>query len=292
MTDATGITAVVAGYLSLDHLETPAGTFENVPGGGALYGSLASSAAGALTHLVAARPADFPQSALDALEQAGISLVYLTEGGIARRSRLVEPDTTSRRLTPAHAEEAWWERTNALAPQLPDGVRADVFILTPMPVAAAWKAVEIARSVGARVVLDTSEAFASEECAALLVLIGHVDVFAPSRAEIVLLTGTRDEERARRELAARCPVLIEKRGADGARLSVNGDVLSDQPSRAYAIRDATGAGDALVATFAVLNTAGVGPEAALTAGLDAAARAASAVGPSAYGVSLAQRGDL
>lgn len=286
MTAARQPVAAVVGYLSLDTLHTPVGTFHRVPGGAALYSALAASAAGAQTDLLAAVGTDIPEWVLDALGQAGVDLAHsVPTEGPCRRTELVETDRASaERHTLAYAAESWWERTIALAPCLPPYLRPDVVVLTPMPADVARRAIRNARSAGARVVMDTSEAFAATERADLLRLVAGVDVFAPSRAEIALLTGQGDEETARRELAARVPVLVEKRGAHGARLSVEGAVVCEKPSHATCVRDATGAGDALVATFAVLTAAGLAPADALEAALDAAARAASAVGPAAFGV--------
>lgn len=280
----------VAGYLSLDDLVCPAGTFQGVPGGGGLYAALAAARAGAETQLIAKVGSDFPESVLRALPPLGVTIDQVVrDRGASRRAVLMEPVAhVSQRLSPTHGAATWWDRTEALAPLPPSRLEADLLILTPMPPSIAARWLPVARKAEARIALDTSTAFAATEPPSVCAAAAAADIFAPSAEEIACLAPGRDPDAARAELAALSPVFLEKRGKEGARLWRDGAMIADLPSRAGEVRDATGAGDALMAAFAVAMAGGLDAEVALAAGLDMAALVVSDVGPAAFGVPLGE----
>ena len=277
----------VAGYLSLDTIRCPGGTFADVVGGGALYAALGGVAMGGDVHLVARVGHDFPQRALEDLAALGIRLDALERVATpSRRSELIERDASpdSRRTTPAYGDAQWWERTNALAP-MPLDAPLDAYMVAAMPAAVARAHIRVARRHGALVVADTSEAFARTEPEALLRIAGEVDVFAPSREEVRWLLDD-DDASAHARLAAQTPIVVQKRGADGYWLSAHGGPPSSQPSRATRVVDTTGAGDASVGALMVGLAQGLAPAAALELAATIAARAVSAVGPAGLGLAL------
>ena len=280
----------VAGYLSLDTIACPYGTFENVPGGAALYAALGARAAGARVRLRAALCEDFPALWLDALAAAGIDLEGLgPAAGATRRARLEDREATheraTRRASPHHGEPAWWTRTRALAP-MPCRSPAAVVVVTAMPVECLVRHVETARALGARVVADTSEAYAAAEGEALLAALPRLDLFAPSREEVRLLLPGLDDVAAQRALDSRCPQVVQKRGPDGMWWSSAGLPVFHEPSHLREVADSTGAGDAAVGALAAGLARGLPVTELLREASAIAAYAAGMVGPLGLGLDL------
>jgi len=284
----------VAGYLSLDTIVCPYGTFEDVPGGAALYAALGARAGGGRVRLRASLCGDFPTPWLDALSALGIELDGLEPAaGETRRGRLEDREAThervTRRNTPHHRDPEWWARTWALAPT-PCPHPADVVLLTAMPVDCLVRHVEAARALGARVVADTSEAYAGAEGEALLAALPRLDLFAPSREEVRLLLPGLDDEAAQRALVAHGPQVVQKRGPDGMWWSSAGRPLHREPSRAREIADSTGAGDAAVGALAAGLAHGLPVPQLLREASAVAACAAGMVGPLGLGLDLERGG--
>ena len=278
----------MAGYISLDTIVSPSGTFHDVPGGAALYAALGARTAGARVRIRAAVCDDFPRQWLDALSSLGIGLDGLEPAaGATRRARLEDreaaPGTTTRRNSPHHHDPAWWERTRALAPS-PCDATADAVVVTAMPVAGLERHARFARERGALVVADTSEAYAATETAGLLAALPRLDLFAPSREEVRLLFPALDGEAAQRALDARCPRVVQKRGPDGLWWSSAGEAVQREPSHAYDIADSTGAGDAVVGALAAGLARGLPVPAILFKASEIAARAAGNIGPLGLGL--------
>ncbi|MCY4452476.1 MAG: PfkB family carbohydrate kinase [Immundisolibacterales bacterium] len=279
----------VAGYLSLDTIVCPYGTFEDVPGG-ALYAALGARAAGARVRLRASVCEDFPALWLDALATVGIDLEGLESApGATRRARLEDREAThaqaTRRASPHHEDPEWWARTRALAPA-PCRAPADVVVITAMPADCLVRHAEAAHSLGARVVADTSEAYARLEAEALLAALPRLDLFAPSREEVHLLLPGLDDEAARHALDARCPQIVHKRGPDGMWWSTAGLPVYHEPSHAREIADSTGAGDAAVGALAAGLARDLPVTDLLREASAIAACAAGMVGPLGLGLDL------
>ena len=281
----------VAGYLSLDTIVCPSGTFEDVPGGAALYAALGARMAGARVRIRAALCDDFPRAALAALSALDVDLDGLEPApGPSRRARLMDrhasPAHATRRASPHHRDPEWWARTRALAPS-PCRLRADAAVVTAMPVSCLERHARAARSLGARVVADTSEAYAAAEGEALLAVLPRLDLFAPSREEVRLILPGLDDEAAQRVLDARCPRVVQKRGPEGMWYSSAGLPVRREPSRARAITDSTGAGDAAVGALGAGLVLGIPVPELLHEASEIAARAAGGIGPVGLGLELA-----
>ena len=288
--EEAGPQITVAGFLSLDTIVCPYGTFDDVPGGAALYAALGARAAGARVRLRAALCEDFPAVWLDALDAAGIDLGGLESAtGTTRRARLEDRDAgherATRRACPHHRDPEWWARTRALAPA-PCRHPADVVVATAMPVECLLRHVEAAHTLGARVVADTSEGFAAVEGEDLLAALPRLDLFAPSREEVRLLFPGFGDEAAQRALDTLCPQVVQKRGPEGMWWSSAGRPVYREPSHAREIADSTGAGDAAVGALAT-GLARALPVPDLLRGASAiAAHAARMVGPLGLGLDL------
>ncbi len=276
---------LVAGYLSLDRIDCPAGRFVDVPGGGALYAALGALAAGAAVHLAAKAGADFPDAALHGLHNCGIRLDGVERvRGPSRRAALIEPAGSGR--SRQQAASGWWERTRALAPPILD-VDVDGCVLTPMPPELALAYARIYRAKAALLVADTSEAYAGAATDAVLMLAAQVDVFAPSRAEVALLVPDGNDEARHHGIAMHAPALVEKRGPEGFWLTTRDVLRRPIPSVATSVTDATGAGDASVGAIAAGLARGLDVEAAVRRAAEIAALAVGGVGPMGLGLDLA-----
>ena len=288
--EGAGPRVTVAGFLSLDTITCPYGTFEGVPGGAALYAALGARAAGARVRLRAALCDDFPAVWLDALDAAGIDLGGLEPAtGTTRRARLEDRDAcherATRRASPHHRDPQWWARTRDLAPA-PCPHPADVVVATAMPVECLLRHIETARTLGARIVADTSEGIAAAQGQALLAALPRLDLFAPSREEVHLLFPGVDDEAAQRALDARCPQVVQKRGPEGMWWSSAGRPVYREPSHAREIADSTGAGDAAVGALAAGLARGLQATDLLREASLISAHAARMVGPLGLGLDL------
>ncbi|GLW65113.1 carbohydrate kinase [Actinomadura rubrobrunea] len=114
------------------------------------------------------------------------------------------------------------------------------------------------RRDGARVFADlgwdSTETWSTE----VLDRLRHVDVFLPNAVEAMAYTRTRSPEEAARALAERVPLVVVKRGGDGA-LAIDAATGECAESRALPVEalDATGAGDVFAAGFVFGTLAGL-----------------------------------
>jgi sugar/nucleoside kinase (ribokinase family) len=230
---------IVAGYLSMDRIVTETQTYARVPGGAALYAALGARVAGAEVAIVAAAGEDWPEAWTAALAARGIDVAAVERrGGETRRARLVYTAGEARHSA-HHADAAWWERTSALAPPRVEAGGDDVIVAAPMPAARLARLID---EVGeARVVADTSEAFAQAEGEAMRALLPRLCVFAPSVAEVAHLAGGDASS-----LLALCGTVVEKRGREGVIVHRRGHGPVPIAAPAVVTIDATGAGDATV----------------------------------------------
>jgi sugar/nucleoside kinase (ribokinase family) len=234
---------IVAGYLSMDRIVTDTERFSDVPGGAALYAALGARAAGAEVMLAAAAGEDWPEAWTQALAGRGIDVSQVQRRtGATRRARLVYGPADARHSV-HHGQAAWWERTAALAPPRIAASPDDVVVAAPMPASRLARLIEEAGE--ARVVADTSEAFARAEGEALLALLPRLAVFAPSAAEVALLA-----EGDAASLVALCATIVEKRGGEGVVVHRRDADAVRIAAPATTVVDATGAGDATVGALA------------------------------------------
>jgi sugar/nucleoside kinase (ribokinase family) len=276
----------VVGYLSLDEIVIRGRRHDDVPGGAALYAALGAAAAGARVFLGAARGPDLPAAVLDGLRGAGVDVsAVVPRAHPTRRTRLVYGDD-GQRESGHYREPGWHEATRALAPPLlPDRVHPSAVVVTAMSLDDLERQVAWARARGVKVVVDTSEVFAATDPARLLALLPNIDLFAPSREETRCMCPGLDDDSALTALAARCPRVVQKRGAEGLVFAAAArSAPLHLPALTAAVVDPTGAGDACVGALAVGLLRGLADPALLQLGLETAARTVAAIGPAGLGL--------
>lgn len=170
------------------------------------------------------------------------------------------------------------------SPTLLDGVtrlHLSGYLLFSAPGGAlVTAAVADARARGVPVSLDPASvgfltALGSDR---FLTLTEGVDVLLPSRDEVCLLAGRSDPEEAAVALSRRFPLVVAKRGAQGALVAASGAVRGRVRALPAAVRDTTGAGDAFTGAFLAALLTGADPVAAAREGCRAGALAVGEVG--------------
>ncbi|MFF1276183.1 carbohydrate kinase family protein [Streptomyces marokkonensis] len=141
-------------------------------------------------------------------------------------------------------------------------------------------ALEAARARGVPVSLDPASAgfLGALGIDRFPALVEGVDVLLPSRDEACLLTGASDAADAAARLSRRVPLVVVKRGAEGALIARSGEVCARVPAVPATPRDTTGAGDAFTGAFLAALLAGAEPEQAAKEGCRAGAQAVEQTG--------------
>ena len=271
----------VIGYLSIDTITTDGEVVADVPGGAALYAALGALALGGQVALIACAGEDYPGVWLEQMAALGIDISHVRrKSGPTRRARLAT-FAGGDRQSAHHGETLWWDRTEALAPELPGDLRADCISLAPMPPELAMRAV---RSTNVPVTADTSAAFAKADRVALISLVRQLSCFAPSLEETRILLPGLSDSMALRYLAATGPDVVQKRGAAGMCVCAARQGLIRRVRSPEAVEvDATGAGDATVGALAVGLARGLPLRSAAEQAAGIGARAVTGHGPSALG---------
>jgi sugar/nucleoside kinase (ribokinase family)/fructoselysine-6-P-deglycase FrlB-like protein len=275
---------VVIGNLTIDDVVHPDGeTRMASPGGNAIHAATSARIWGVSVGVVARVGADFPTSALARLRDAGIDTLGLRPitGSTVRNWVVYEED----------GRRSWVYRTPPgrsleVAPQpedVPPGWtgqqgRTSVVHVAAMPFASAVRMVEhVRRSGQAILTLDTHEDWIAGR-AEVVALARQVDVFLPSREELVGIVGYDDPERACRELLAEgLPAVVVKCGSEGAVVGNAAGRISSIAAPQVDVVDATGAGDSFCGGLAAGLALG---EELLVAAQRGAATAGAALGAS------------
>ena len=244
----TGL-VVVIGNLTIDDVVRPDGSTQmGSLGGNCVHTATAALVNGAEAAVVARKGEDFPDEALARLTSAGVDLTSITAvaGPTVRNWVVYEADGRRHWLYRTEAE-----RSQEVAPT-PDDLatglvaRAAVVHIAAMPLLNAELLVQAVREQNADAVitLDTHEDWVDGHQDRLLQLARQVDVFAPSREELAVLTGTSDAVAGCGALAARgLDRAVVKAGRDGAYV-LDGGRITRVPAAEVVVQDSTGAGDA------------------------------------------------
>lgn len=270
---------MVAGTLSLDDLTTPSGRVQEEPGGSAAYSALAVAPL-APVRVVAAVGRD-GAAARAVLDQPGINGedVVVRPGATYRWRATHDPDTG--------AVDAGQQRFGVYRgwhPQLTAASRSAPICLVGSMLPACQQAV-LAQCAGARlIVADTMEDFIETEPEAVRRCLAGADVVCLNLRELRRLGDADTDEVARSVLGVgRTQAVVVKCGPAGVRLVTAAGTLLLPAAPVPAVRDPTGAGDALAGGFCGelarrRSTDPAAHPAALRVGLAAAARAVSDFG--------------
>jgi fructoselysine-6-P-deglycase FrlB-like protein/sugar/nucleoside kinase (ribokinase family) len=282
--EAGGPDVVVIGNVTIDDVVRPdGGTTMAALGGNTIHAATGARIWGVSVGVVARVGADFPDAALGRLRDAGIDTGGLrpVPGPTVRNWIVYEGD----------GRRSWVyrtppERSLEVAPRpgdLPSGWdgrpgHPPVIHVAAMPFASAQRIVDHLRERGPAVVtLDTHEGWTAGR-SEVLALARRVDVFVPSREELVAVLGYDDPERACRELLGEgVAAVIVTCGPDGAvGRAVDGLISSVGAAPVVAV-DPTGAGDSFCGGLAAGLALG---EELLVAAHRGAATAGAAIGAS------------
>jgi fructoselysine-6-P-deglycase FrlB-like protein len=256
-------------------------------GGDCLYAALAARLWEPSIGVVTRRGDDFPADVWTRLQKLGLCLDGVVDipGPTIRNWVIYEAD----------GQRHWVYRTPPERPaevavqseDLPDAWlsprSAPVVHVAAMPLDAAERIVETLRrkAPNAVILLDTHEDYVRGYRDRLLRLAAQVDVFLPSREELLDLVGYDDPARAVQELWPQkgAPLVVAKMGKDGV-LLWDRDRSKVVPVEATSARivDETGAGDAFCGGFAAGIAQGLDPVEAARRGTVSAAFAVEGFG--------------
>nr|WP_246458593.1 sugar kinase [Streptomyces himalayensis] len=213
-----------------------------------------------------------PRLVVDPEAPTGTVICLVDAGASAERTFLTDSGA-SLRLSPAD-----W------SPSLLDGVarlHLSGYLCFSRPSRALVKAaVSSARARGVPVSMDPASAGFLRELGVdrFLELAQGIDVLLPSGDEARWLTGVPDEVDAAAELSRHFPLVVVKRGVEGAVVARAGAVRARIPAVPATARDTTGAGDAFTGAFLAALLTGAEAETAAIEGCRAGARAVQQVG--------------
>jgi fructoselysine-6-P-deglycase FrlB-like protein/sugar/nucleoside kinase (ribokinase family) len=279
---------IVVGDLTLDDVVMPDGTTHMASiGGDCLYAALAARLWESSVGVVTRRGDDFPADVWTRLQKLGVCLdgVVDVPGPTIRNWVIYEADGQRHwvyRTPPERPTEV------AVQPEdLPDAWLsarpAPVVHVAAMPIDAAERIVETLRrkAPDATIMLDTHEDYVRGYRDRLLRLAASVDVFLPSREELLDLVGYDDPPRAVQELWAQkgAPLVVAKMGKEGVLLwDRDRSKVAAVEATSARIVDETGAGDAFCGGFAAGLAQGLGPVEAARRGTVSAAFAVEGFG--------------
>jgi fructoselysine-6-P-deglycase FrlB-like protein/sugar/nucleoside kinase (ribokinase family) len=279
---------IVVGDLTLDDVVLSDGTTHMASiGGDCLYAALGARLWEPHLGIVTRRGDDFPRDRLSDLENLGLCLdgVVDVPGPTIRNWVIYETDgrrTWIYRTAPSRPVEVAVHPED-LPPSWLSQQPSPVVHVAAMPIEAAERIVESVRrqAPGAVILLDTHEDYVRGYRDRLLRLAASVDVFLPSREELVDLVGFDDPPRALRELWPEkgAPLVVAKLGKDGVLLwdRDRSAVVALDAAPAHVV-DVTGAGDAFCGGFAAGLAQGLDPLEAARRGTVSAAFATEGVG--------------
>jgi ribokinase len=279
------------GYLSIDWIQNSEGSFGPIPGGAALYAALGARAVGMPAGICAAIGQDYPSAWRRALVTSRIDITNVsTRSGPTRTTRLYY-DPKGNRHSPHFRDPEWEERTQHLAPPIPDDLqRFGVLTIGPAPIETLRALAARAAAGNHKLIVDTSVAFVCRAPEALLALLSGVTLFVPSLEETRLLIPGANDDTAAVALAARGTDVLQKRGREGGFLVRRGEASGIEipaPSTGRVV-DPTGAGDSMVGALAAMLARGADVLEASRAAMRVGALTVSDIGPKALGFLFGQ----
>ena len=267
---------VVIGNLTIDDVVRSDGrTTMAQPGGNAIYAALGARLWAPAVGLVTRSGPDLPPDVMGSLSRLGVELdgVVPTESPTSRAWLLYEADgsrTFVDRTVPD--EQTRWVRPSDIPAAWLTAAAPPVVHVAPMPFEVACALVQHLRtsSPDATILVDPHESWPPDQ-AALTELAASTDIFAPSRDELLTLTGDQDVDAgADRLLALGFSAVVVKLGAEGALVATAFGAYR-VPAAAARPVDVTGAGDTFCGALAGGMAAGLSLTDSVIRGTHAAA---------------------
>ncbi len=250
--------------------------FEVTPGGGALITAAHLAGLGRPSALLARFGTDDLSASLaPRIEELGIDLQFLDQDHSAGpQLTVVMVDQGDRAFLSRRAGHA---RPATLEKSLAWEQAAHLHIAEYATLHEVTDAIALAKQHKLTVSLDPSWDESLIRDPMFFERAAGTDVFLPNMEEAHALTGQGDPEAALSRLQQHFPVVVLKRGADGAMLAAHGEIM-DLPSVKVAVVDTTGAGDAFNAGFLNAWLDGMDSLSCLAAAIDVGARSVVASG--------------
>ena len=239
---------LVVGSLALDTIETPFGKANEALGGSAVYISVAASYFTAPIRLVGIVGGDFPQSAIDFLNERSIDLEGLEripEGKTFQWSGKYHYDLNVRDTLFTHLNV--FEKFD---PKIPDAYRHSKYVvlgnIDPVLQRKVLEQIEKPRLV----VGDTMNFWIEGKRSELMETLKNLDVLIINDSEARLLAHEPNLIRAAKKIIGFGPeILIIKKGEHGALLVTDSTIFSAPAYPMENIYDPTGAGDTFAGGF-------------------------------------------
>lgn len=247
--------------------ETMFGTrFTTGPGGKGLNQAVAAARAGADVRFLGAVGGDpFGDRLRQRLREDGVGVERLrtvdAETGIAAITVTDDGENSIVVVPGANADESFAAGDRALI-----SAASHLVVQLERPVGLVERAMTFARSRGVRNVLTPAPARDGIEP-----LLELADIVVPNEGEATLLSGERDAVRAARMLSRRGATIIVTRGARGAVVAREGEILHEVAAPPVAAVDTTGAGDTFTGALVAWLSQGATLADALRAAVVAAA---------------------
>jgi sugar/nucleoside kinase (ribokinase family) len=252
----TPVDVAVVGHFSIDYLSLP---WHREPcksmGGAVAFVSLITRQLGGSVKVVSRVGADFPQQWLDCLRQQGVDVSAVT--------RIDDESSTTFEL---HYDEGFEGRELRIRSKgspitlanLPRELLARAIHIAPIADEITYDVVKQLRSQspvlsidpqGMTRRFDASGHVSDSACIDKRVL-GLIDVYKSSFAEIQLLTGKSDIKQAITTVHGFGPkIVIATSGSNGSMLSVSGSLMQVPTCKPKRVVDPTGAGDVFIGAF-------------------------------------------
>jgi len=239
---------LVVGSVGIDDIETPAGKVEKVPGGSAVYFSLAASMF-AKVNFVGVAGSDFPQETIDLMKSREIDLTgfEIVEGKTFRWSGRYHDDMDRRDtlLTELNVFESF-------KPKLPDEYKnSEILFLANIHPDLQ---LEVLKNVNKPelIISDTMNFWINSVPEKVVEVIRKSDIFIINDTELLLMTGERNFLSGADRILEECPQLkaiIVKLGKFGIYATDGNDEFFLPAFPLRQVVDPTGAGDSLAGGF-------------------------------------------
>ncbi len=240
---------VFVGTVAFDSIESPYGKVEMIPGGSALYGSLAASYYTKSVKLMAVVGYDFPKKEIDLLKSH-----YIDVEGLEIKDNEKSFFWAGRYHADMNNRDTLVTDLNVLAsfdPKIPDSYQdCEYLMLGNLTPQLQIKVIERLHNRPKLIIMDTMNYWMNHELQSLFRLINMVDVLTINEEESRQLSGEYSLVKAAKKILTMGPkFVIIKKGEHGALLFSQDEVFFAPGLPLEEVVDPTGAGDSFAGGF-------------------------------------------